>query len=106
MMLIVTVGAFDLWLTIRALELGWLIELNPFAARIIESYGGTGLALYRTALTSAGTLLLYWALTRYAHQGSRAEVAGRVHAVVALGVVVLVTTHVSLVVYWAAWLIA
>jgi len=106
LILIIAVGAFDLWLTWRALELGWLIELNPFAARVISRYGVAGLAVYRTAVTSAGSVLLYWALCRYAREGAQSRVAQRVHTVVALGVVVLVTTHVSLVLYWAAWLIA
>lgn len=104
-MLIVLVGAFDLTLTMRALDLGWLVELNPFTDSVIRNYGRTGLAFYRLIASAGGAALLYWALNRYANETAPIESARRIHAVVALGVVVLVTTHFSLVLWWAAWVI-
>jgi hypothetical protein len=104
-MLIVIVGAFDLALTMRALDLGWLVELNPFTDSVIRNYGRSGLATYRLIASAGGAALLYWALHRYANGVAPIEHARRIHAVVAVGVVVLVTTHFSLVLWWAAWVI-
>ncbi len=102
--LILVVGALDMVLTIRALDLGWLIELNPIADWVIRHYGRNGLAVFRFIGATGTALILYWALIQHRSEQIAMTTREHVQSVVGMGVVVIVATHVTLVLWWAAWM--
>jgi hypothetical protein len=98
--MIFVVGAIDLVLTVHALESGWLDELNPVTNFVIRSSGAAGLVAFRLTSSTAGALLLFWALKNYVYDSATARASRRVDLVVRSGVTVLVSSHIGLLVWW------
>jgi len=101
--LMLAVGLFDLICTITAYENGTLDEMNPLARAILDSYGSPGLAVFRFVATSLSCIVLVWALRTYRSRYALDHDARRVRNVMHVAVAVLVTAHVSLVVWWLSW---
>ena len=102
--LVVASGLFDLVCTVTAYRNGWLVELNPLAAAVLESSGEAGLALYRVAATAAGLVVLRAGL-RACRLRSRLDPASRALSPVAFtALAAIVATHIGLAAWWAAWL--
>jgi hypothetical protein len=101
--LMVTVGIFDLACTITAYEKGMLDEMNPFARAILDQYGSPGLAVFRFVATSLSCVVLVWALRAYRSRYALDHEARRVRNVIHSAVAVIVTAHVSLVLWWLSW---
>lgn len=104
--LMLAVGLFDLVCTITAYENGTLDEMNPLARAILDAYGSPGLAVFRFVATSLSCIVLVWALRVYRERYVLDRGARRVRTVIQAAVAVLVTTHLSLVLWWLSWLSA
>lgn len=102
--LMVAVGVFDLVCTITAYEQGVLDEMNPIARAVLDSYGSPGLAVFRFVATSLSCVVLVWALRAYRSRYALDHTARRVRTVIHAAVAVLVTAHVSLVLWWISWM--
>jgi hypothetical protein len=101
--LMLAVGLFDLVCTITAYENGTLDEMNPLARAILDAYGSPGLAVFRFVATSLSCIVLVWALRAYRGRYALDHGARRVRSVIHVAVAVLVTAHVSLVLWWLSW---
>ena len=98
------VGAFDLALTISAFEAGSLVEMNPFAAAVLDHGGSSALAVYRLVMTITGCILLRWGLRTYRLRRFARGSFKRVRAVVWGSQIALIVSHLGLVAWWLAWL--
>jgi len=101
--IVLIVGAFDLACTLGALHSGVLQELNPIAARVIETGGAIGLACYRAVITLLGCGLLVWGLRMYRDRRFNDASHGRVRRMVWLGQGILLVSHLGLVSWWTLW---
>lgn len=104
--LMLAVGLFDLICTITAYEKGILDEMNPIARAVLDMYGSPGLAVFRFVATSLSCIVLVWALRTYRVRYALDHGARRVRTVIHACVAVLVTAHVSLVLWWISWMSA
>ena len=104
--LMAVVGIFDLVCTISAYEQGVLVELNPLARVVLESFGSPGLAVFRFVTTSLSAVLLVWALRAYRARYELDHAAWRVRIVMHAAGAVIVGAHVALVAWWMTWLTA
>ena len=102
--MLLVVGAFDLALTISAFEAGKLVEMNPFAARVLDHGGSPALAVYRLVMTVTGCILLSWGLRMYRLRRHIGTNFARVRVMLWVSQIVLIVSHVGLVAWWLAWL--
>jgi hypothetical protein len=102
--MLLTVGAFDLALTISAFEAGQLVEMNPFAAAVLGHGGSSALAVYRFVMTMSGCIVLRWGLHAYRLRRFARTDYRRVRAVLWGSQIALILSHVGLVAWWFAWL--
>jgi len=102
--LMLAVGLFDLICTITAYEQGVLDEMNPIARAVLDAYGSPGLAVFRFVATSLSCIVLVWALRTYRARYALDHGARRVRNVIHAAVAVIVTAHVSLVLWWISWM--
>jgi len=102
--LMAVVGIVDLVCTITAYEQGTLVEMNPLARVVLDTYGSPGLAVFRFVATSLSAILLVWALRAYRARYELDSAAWRVRFVMHTAGAVIVGAHVGLVCWWAAWL--
>ena len=101
--LVAAAGMFDLWCTLSAYDNGWLVELNPLAAKFLDRWGPRGLAAYRFACTTCGCVFLSWGLRAYRLRRELAYQPRRMQAVVGGGQLAIVAAHLALVSWWIAW---
>ena len=104
--MLLTVGAFDLALTISAFEAGRLVEMNPIAAAVLAHGGSPALAVYRLVMTVAGCVLLSWGLRMYELRRFVGSNLKRVRRMVWVSQIALIASHLGLVAWWIAWLSA
>jgi hypothetical protein len=104
--MLLTVGAFDLALTISAFEAGRLVEMNPIAAAVLAHGGSAALAVYRLVMTVAGCVLLSWGLRMYELRRFVGSNLKRVRRMVWASQIALIASHLGLVAWWIAWLSA
>ena len=59
---LILTGAFDLTCTLVANGGGWLLEQNPIAATVLDSWGAIGLVVFKVAVTVTACLTLWLAV--------------------------------------------
>ena len=107
-LLVAIAGIFDLACTLSAYQNGWLVEMNPLVAVILNRSGAPGLVVYRFALTVLGCVFLSWGLRAY-HARRFTDTLRehtRIGAVLFGTQSIIVTSHIALVAWWIAWLTA
>lgn len=106
--LVAVAGIFDLACTLSAYQNGWLIDMNPLVAIILNRSGAPGLVVYRFALTVLGCVFLSWGLRAYHARRFTDSLREhtRIGAVLFGTQSIIVTSHIALVAWWIAWLTA
>jgi len=59
---LILTGAFDLTCTLAAHSGGWLLEQNPIAASVLDSWGSIGLVAFKVTVTAVACLALWLAV--------------------------------------------
>jgi len=88
---LILTGALDLTCTLAAHNGGWLLEQNPVAASVLESWGAIGLTIFKVAVTGAACLALWLAV----RLGSRKQ-----PGVILMGILVAAGAYTWLTAHW------